>query len=178
MQSACSTCSMSPRWRPIRYRARPPSCRVAWRAASPLSMCALVIRPTSRLCATCRLPPSRARRLPWWEPRAQARRRSSTCSCASMRLTAGVLRSTAWIRAAWTAASYGSSLAWCCRMPGCSTARLPRISPTAAPRRRATRSWRLRAPRRSTSLCAPCRRATTRAWPTMPKASARASVSC
>ncbi|MFR7670077.1 MAG: ABC transporter ATP-binding protein [Collinsella sp.] len=33
-------------------------------------------------------------------------------------------------------------------------------------------------PRRSTSLCAPCRRATTRVWPTMPRASARASVSC
>ena len=82
-----------------------------------LSTCALVIRPTSRLCTTCRLPPSRARRLPWWEPRARARRRSSTCSCASTRLTAGVLRSTAWIRAAWTAASYGSSLAWCCRTP-------------------------------------------------------------
>lgn len=84
----------------------------------------------------------------------------------------------AWIRAAWTAASYGSSLAWCCRTPGCSMARLPKTSPTAVPRRRVRRSWRLRAPRRSTSLCAPCRRAMTRAWPTMPKASARASVSC
>ena len=147
-------------------------------AASPLSTCALAMRPTSRSCATCRLPPSRARRLPWWEPREQARRRSSTCSCAFTRSTAVALRLTAWIRAAWIAASCGISLAWCCRTPGCSTARLPRTSPTAAPRQRARRSWRLPVLRRSTSLCVPCRRATTRAWPTMPKASARASASC
>lgn len=61
---------------------------------------------------------------------------------------------------------------------GCSMARLPKTSPTAAPRQRATKLWPRLVPRRSTSLCAPCRRATTRAWPTMPKASAVASVSC
>lgn len=58
----------------------------------------------------------------------------------------GALRSTVWTRAAWTAASCASSLAWCCRMPGCSMARLPRTSPMAVPRRRATRSWRPPAP--------------------------------
>ena len=169
---------MSPRWKPIRCRGRPPGCRVALRAASPLSTCVLVIRPTSRLCVTCRLPPSRARRSPWWEPRARARPRSSTCSCVFTRSMAGALRSTAWTRAVWTAASCASNLAWCCRTPGYSMARLPKTSPTAVPRRRATRSWRLRAPRRSTSLCAPCRRVMTRGWPTMPRALAKGSVNC
>ena len=162
----------------LRCRRSPPSCRARWRAASLLSTCALAIRPTSRLCATYRLPPSRAKRSRWWEPRARARPRSSICSCASTRSTVAALPSTAWTRAAWTAASCASSLAWYCRTPGCSMAPLPRTSPMAVPRRRARRSWRPRAPRRSTSLCAPCRRVMTRGWPTMPRALARASASC
>ena len=31
VRSACSTCSMSPRWKPIRCRRPPPSCRARWR---------------------------------------------------------------------------------------------------------------------------------------------------
>lgn len=60
----------------------------------------------------------------------------------------------------------------------CSMAPLPRTSPMAVPRRRARRLSRPHVPLRSTSLCALCRRATTRVWLTMPRASARANVSC
>ena len=108
----------------------------------------------------------------------RVRPRSSICSCASTRSTAAALPSTAWIRVVWLAASCASSLAWCCRTPGCSMAPLPRTSPMAVPRRRARRLSRPHVPLRSTSLCALCRRATTHGWLTMPRASARANVSC
>ena len=147
-------------------------------AVLPLNTCVLAMRPTSRSCATCRLPPSRAKRSRWWEPRVRVRPRSSICSCASTRSTVAALPSTVWTRAAWTAASCASSLAWCCRTPGCSMAPLPRTSPMAVPRRRARRLSRPHVPLRSTSLCALCRRVTTRVWLTMPRASARANVSC
>ena len=55
---------------------------------------------------------------------------------------------------------------------------IARTSPMAVPRRRARRLSRPHVPLRSTSLCALCRRVTTRVWLTMPRASARANVSC
>jgi ATP-binding cassette subfamily B protein len=52
--------------------------------------------------------------------------------------------------------------AWCCRNLSCSSARSPRTSPTASPRRRAPRSSRPLAPHTRTNSSFACRTVTTR----------------
>ena len=79
-------------------------------------------------------PWSPARPSPSWAPPAPARRRWSTCSCASTTWTAGASAWTASRRGSWRVTTCGAPSAWSSRTPGSSRAPSARTSPTASAR--------------------------------------------
>lgn len=131
-------------------------------ARLPLSMWTLAMCPTASCCRTFALTPNPACALPWSAPRAAARRRSSTCCCAFTISMPVTLRSMAVPRVTTRAQACAAPLAWCCRIRGCSRARLRKTSPTAVPTPRASRLSKLPSARTRTNLSCSCQTATIR----------------